>query len=297
MRFRCPGPGTRSPSTGRTRRSSKRRCSARRWASTRSGRSSTTSSRSTRTARTRRCCTGRSLRARERMRLGYGVRLTPKPYNHPVRSAESAAVLDLISDGRVEFGTGRSSTRAELEGFGIHPERDPGDVAGGDRPHRRLLDQRRVRVQRQALVDAEAAGPAQAAAEAAPADLGRHRKPRDHKLVGQMGIGLLSFAVGTPPEELKKRIDVYREGIAECTKPAGKFINNQAAKLHDGERRADHRRIHCHRKGIVRVVPQARRPHHRFSRAMAGGGAAGTRLRSSTWKRAPAGSRRAWSTC
>ena len=47
----------------------------------------------------------------ERLRIGYGVRLGPKPYNHPVRSAESAAVLDLISNGRVEFGTGRSSTR------------------------------------------------------------------------------------------------------------------------------------------------------------------------------------------
>ena len=115
----------------------------------------------------------------DRMRLGYGVRLTPKPYNHPVRSAESAAVLDLISDGRVEFGTGRSSTRAELEGFGIHPQRDARDVAGGDRPHRRLLDQRRVRVQRQALVDAQAAGASQAVAEAAPADLGSHRKPGD----------------------------------------------------------------------------------------------------------------------
>ena len=55
------------------------------------------------------------------LRIGYGVRLMPKPYNHPVRSAESAAVLDLLSDGRVEFGSGRSSTRAELEGFGIDP--------------------------------------------------------------------------------------------------------------------------------------------------------------------------------
>src|SRR6478672_9357176 len=55
------------------------------------------------------------------LRIGYGVRLLPKPYNHPVRSAESAAVLDLISGGRVDFGTGRSSTRMELEGFGIHP--------------------------------------------------------------------------------------------------------------------------------------------------------------------------------
>ncbi len=57
----------------------------------------------------------------ERMRLGYGVRLMPKPYNHPVRTAESVAVLDLISNGRVDLGTGRSSTRPELEGFGISP--------------------------------------------------------------------------------------------------------------------------------------------------------------------------------
>ncbi len=59
----------------------------------------------------------------ERIRIGYGVRLTPQPYNHPVRSAESAAALDLLSDGRVDFGTGRSSTRLELEGFGIDPNR------------------------------------------------------------------------------------------------------------------------------------------------------------------------------
>ncbi len=31
-------------------------------------------------------------------------------------------MLDLISGGRVDFGTGRSSTRAELEGFGIDPD-------------------------------------------------------------------------------------------------------------------------------------------------------------------------------
>ena len=55
------------------------------------------------------------------MRLGYGVRLMPKPYNHPVRTAESVAVLDLLSDGRVDFGTGRSATRIELEGFGVDP--------------------------------------------------------------------------------------------------------------------------------------------------------------------------------
>ena len=30
----------------------------------------------------------------EKMRLGYGVRLMPQPYNHPVRTAESVAVLE-----------------------------------------------------------------------------------------------------------------------------------------------------------------------------------------------------------
>src|SRR4029078_3796044 len=59
----------------------------------------------------------------ERMKLGYGVRLMPQPYNHPVRTAESVAVLDLISNGRVDFGTGRSSMRPELEGFGIDPSK------------------------------------------------------------------------------------------------------------------------------------------------------------------------------
>ena len=32
----------------------------------------------------------------ENLRIGYGVRLMPQPYNHPVRTAESAAVLDLM---------------------------------------------------------------------------------------------------------------------------------------------------------------------------------------------------------
>ena len=57
----------------------------------------------------------------ENIRLGYGVRLMPKPYNHPVRTAESVAVLDLLSKGRVDMGAGRSATRTELEGFGVDP--------------------------------------------------------------------------------------------------------------------------------------------------------------------------------
>ena len=40
-------------------------------------------------------------------------------YNHPSRTAESVARLDLISDGRVEFGIGEGATRLGLHGYGI----------------------------------------------------------------------------------------------------------------------------------------------------------------------------------
>jgi len=55
----------------------------------------------------------------KRIRLGHGIVLMPPGYNHPARVAERIATLDLVSNGRVEFGTGESASRAELEAFGI----------------------------------------------------------------------------------------------------------------------------------------------------------------------------------
>ena len=56
-----------------------------------------------------------------RIRLGHGIVLMPPGYNHPARVAERIATLDLVSNGRVDWGTGESASRAELEGFGITP--------------------------------------------------------------------------------------------------------------------------------------------------------------------------------
>src|SRR5215218_10227195 len=55
------------------------------------------------------------------IRIGHGVALLPGPFNHPIRVAERAAALDIVSDGRLELGTGRSITEQELGGFGIDP--------------------------------------------------------------------------------------------------------------------------------------------------------------------------------
>lgn len=53
------------------------------------------------------------------IRLGHGIRQVIPQYNHPARTAEVIATLDLVSNGRVEFGTGESSAELELGGFKI----------------------------------------------------------------------------------------------------------------------------------------------------------------------------------
>ena len=55
----------------------------------------------------------------KRIRIGHGIRQVIPNYNHPARTAEGLAALDLLSDGRVEFGIGEGATRLELGAFGI----------------------------------------------------------------------------------------------------------------------------------------------------------------------------------
>ena len=53
------------------------------------------------------------------IRLGHGITVMSPKVNHPARVAERLATLDIISNGRVEWGTGESGSRMELEAFGI----------------------------------------------------------------------------------------------------------------------------------------------------------------------------------
>jgi len=53
----------------------------------------------------------------ERIRLGVAVALLP--LHDPIRAAEEAATLDVISGGRLDYGVGRGSIRAHFDGFGI----------------------------------------------------------------------------------------------------------------------------------------------------------------------------------
>ena len=57
-------------------------------------------------------------RITKNIRIGYGVCILP--YHHPVRVAERVALVDQLTDGRVEFGTGRSNAYEQM-GLGIDP--------------------------------------------------------------------------------------------------------------------------------------------------------------------------------
>jgi alkanesulfonate monooxygenase SsuD/methylene tetrahydromethanopterin reductase-like flavin-dependent oxidoreductase (luciferase family) len=58
-----------------------------------------------------------------RIRIGHGVVCMPFGYNHPVRAAERAAMLDVLSGGRVDLGAGRGATLQEMSLCGVDPAR------------------------------------------------------------------------------------------------------------------------------------------------------------------------------
>jgi len=58
----------------------------------------------------------------EHIRVGHGAVVCVPEMNHPIRVAERCATLDIVSNGRLEVGTARSSTWTELGGFQADPD-------------------------------------------------------------------------------------------------------------------------------------------------------------------------------
>src|SRR5260370_4432247 len=56
------------------------------------------------------------------IRVGSGLVVCVREFNHPIKIAERTAVLDILSGGRLDAGTGRSATWTELAGFRASPD-------------------------------------------------------------------------------------------------------------------------------------------------------------------------------
>src|SRR5215218_879006 len=166
----------------------------------------------------------------ERIRLGLGILPLPPGYQHPARVAETVATLDLLSDGRVEFGTGETSSGAELEGFGV------------DRATKRAQWEEALDVVTRMMVEEPFAGIDGRFVSMPPRNVIPKPRQRPHpplwvacsrretiRLAAEKGIGALSFSF-VEPEEAKEWVDEYEAIVAsERCVPAGFAVNPRVA--------------------------------------------------------------------
>ncbi|HYB40193.1 MAG TPA: LLM class flavin-dependent oxidoreductase [Candidatus Methylomirabilis sp.] len=165
------------------------------------------------------------------IRLGHGIVLMPPGYNHPARVAERIATLDLVSRGRVDWGTGESASRAELEGFGVNPD------------ERRAMW--RETVEQAASMMAMDPYPgfsgkyfSMPARNVVPKPVQRPHPPlwvacsnrHTIHLAAQLGIGALTFAFIDPAEAAEWVRDYYDTFKRECV-PIGHAVNPNVAMV------------------------------------------------------------------
>jgi len=165
-----------------------------------------------------------------RIRLGHGIVQLPQGFNHSARVAERVATLDLVSDGRVEFGTGESSSTAELEGFNV------------ERATKREQWSEALDVVTRMMVETPFAGwqseylsmpprnvvPKPLQKPHPPLWVACSRRETIH-LAATRGIGALSFSF-IEPEEARTWVDDYYVTIAsEACVPGGFAVNPQVA--------------------------------------------------------------------
>jgi alkanesulfonate monooxygenase SsuD/methylene tetrahydromethanopterin reductase-like flavin-dependent oxidoreductase (luciferase family) len=164
-----------------------------------------------------------------RIRLAHGIVQTPPPFNHPVRVAERLATLDLLSKGRVDFGTGESSSEAELGGFGIDPAEKRAMWEEGLRVALRCMSETPFtgHAGRYVTVPPRNVVPKPWQKPHPPVWVACTRRETIH-LAAQKGIGALAFAFFDPEEARHWVADYYATLEAEGV-PIGDAVNAELA--------------------------------------------------------------------
>jgi len=164
----------------------------------------------------------------KRLHVGSAIwNLTP-PVNHPARTAERVAMLDHLSEGRFEFGTGRGSSSTEFKGFGI-PDGDTTrsmyDEALGE-----IL--KMWKTERYAYQGTHFSMPER---NVLPKPYSKPHppiwvacgSPSTFEKAGRLGLGALCFSLGTP-KDFEPLIKVYKDAIRHA-EPVGDYVNDNVA--------------------------------------------------------------------
>lgn len=163
------------------------------------------------------------------IRLGHGIVQTPPPFNHPARVAERIATLDLVSGGRAEFGTGESSSEAELGGFLIDPA------------EKRAMWEEGLRVALRCLTEEPFTGHHGPHVTMPPRNVVPKPVQKPHPpvwvacsrrdtilLAAQKAIGALAFAF-VNPEDARQWVDDYYATLEREGVPVGDAVNANLA--------------------------------------------------------------------
>ena len=161
----------------------------------------------------------------KRIRLGHGIMLMAPNYNHPARAAERIATLDLVSNGRVEWGTGESSARLELEGYHI-------PVAQKRAQWQEAVEQCANMLAMDPYPGFQGRYFSMPCRNIVPKPVQKPHPPlwvacsnrETIKLAARLGIGALTFAFVDPDEATQWVDDYYRILKEECV-PIGHHIN------------------------------------------------------------------------
>ncbi len=159
------------------------------------------------------------------IRLGHGITLMPPNYNHPARVAERIATLDLVSKGRVEWGTGESSALLELGGYGV-------PVGEKRAQWREAVEQCANMMAMDPYPGYEGEFFSMPCRNVVPKPVQRPHPPlwvacsnrETIKLAARLGIGALTFAFVDPAEAKQWVDDYYRIFKEECV-PIGHAVN------------------------------------------------------------------------
>jgi alkanesulfonate monooxygenase SsuD/methylene tetrahydromethanopterin reductase-like flavin-dependent oxidoreductase (luciferase family) len=163
------------------------------------------------------------------VRLGHGIVLAPPSINHPARIAERAAMLDHVSNGRLDLGTGEGTSDLELEAFGLTREtkrnawREGVDAVVGmlSDPVYPGTSGEFVQFPRRSVVPKPYQRPHP------PLWMACNRREKIEE-AARMGIGALNFSFGVKPDLAGKYVTAYRAGFGKG-EPLGRAPNPNLA--------------------------------------------------------------------
>jgi alkanesulfonate monooxygenase SsuD/methylene tetrahydromethanopterin reductase-like flavin-dependent oxidoreductase (luciferase family) len=161
----------------------------------------------------------------KRVRLGHGVTLLPHRYNHPIRVAERIATLDILSEGRVEWGTGKSNSLVEAGAFEIDFKELHAQWAEAIEMIPRMWSSDVFQHKGKYFdIPPTQIIPKPVQKPHPPIHVACN-KPQSVATAGRMGLGALNFTYGTD-EYLGGKVAEYKAAIA-AAKPVGRSVTNQ----------------------------------------------------------------------